>query len=515
MLKPTEQSPSPYAGTWVLVVFALLKFAIHAVVNYNGGYGYFRDELYYLACSEHLDLGYVDQPPLSIYILWASRSLFGDSIFALRLLPAMAGAATVFCTGLIARKLGGRRFAQAIACLAALVSPIFLGMNSIYSMNSFDILFWTLAVLSLVNLLKTQSPRNWLWLGLVLGLGLLNKVGVLWLGFGIFSGIVLTENRRWLATRHPWTAAGLALLLFLPFILWNLLHDNAHLEFIRNATAQKYSSLTRWDFIKGQLLQHSPLAVPLWLAGLWFLFSPGQQTFRILGWIYAGAFLLLLANSHTKAEYLAPVYTMLFASGGVAVEDWTLFGSGRLIHVLYVGLLVLSLVFAPLAIPILPVETYIRYADALGFGPTTAEAHELDRLPQFYADMFGWREKAAAVAKVYLALPDNDRAKCAIFGDNYGRCGAIDFFGKQYGLPKSIGRHNNYWLWGPRQYTGEVMIILGGDLEDKQKIFESVEVAGIATCDYCMPYEKNLRVFVCRKLNVPLAEMWNRLKLYI
>jgi hypothetical protein len=503
------------SNTSFLLFFALLKLAIHFIVNLKGGYGYFRDELYYLACSEHLDLGYVDQPPLSIYILGVSRFLFGDSIFALRLLPSIAGAATVYLTGILARELGGNRFAQGLACLAAVVSPVFLGMNSIYSMNSFDILFWTLSAWALVQLLKTESPTYWLLLGSVLGLGLLNKIGVLWLGFGIVMGLLLTDNRRWLRTRWPWIAGSLAFAVFIPYIVWNAQHNFAHLEFIRNATSQKYASLTRWDFIKGQFLLQNPFAAPVWFAGLWFLFFAAEKRFRLLGWVYVAAFLVLVLNGHTKAEYFSPIYTVLFAAGAVILEQWFSAPSRSWVKRPYILLLLLSLVFAPLTIPILPVETYIRYADALGFSPTTPEGKQLDKLPQFYADMFGWQEKAAAVARVYLALPDSDRAKCAIFGDNYGRCGAIDFFGKQYGLPKSIGRHNNYWLWGPRQYNGELMIILGGDLEDKQKIFESVEVAGIAGCDYCIPYEKNLRVFVCRKLNVPLSEMWNRLKTYI
>jgi hypothetical protein len=163
-------------------------------------------------------------------------------------------------------------------------------------------------------------------------------------------------------------------------------------------------------------------------------------------------------------------------------------------------------------LPILPVGTYIHYADILGIKPFTPENQTLSELPQFYADMFGWEEKARDVAQVFNALSADDRKKCAIFADNYGRCGAIDLFGKKYGLPPSIGRHNNYWIWGPREYTGELVIILGGDLEDKQQKFESVEVAGVTSCRYCMPYENNLRIYVCRKLKVPFKKFWPNLK---
>jgi hypothetical protein len=168
--------------------------------------------------------------------------------------------------------------------------------------------------------------------------------------------------------------------------------------------------------------------------------------------------------------------------------------------------------FAPIVLPVLPVETYIRYSGFLGIKPFTAEGKQLAELHQFYADMFGWEAKAEAVAKVYSRLSQDEKKKCAIFADNYGRCGAIDFYGKDYGLPPTIGSHNNYWIWGPRDYTGELMIILGGALEDKQRLFKSVEVSEIVTCKYCMPYENNLRVYLCRNLKVPLRELWPRLK---
>jgi hypothetical protein len=163
---------------------------------------------------------------------------------------------------------------------------------------------------------------------------------------------------------------------------------------------------------------------------------------------------------------------------------------------------------------VLPVETYIRYADALGVKPHTPEAKTLAELPQFYADMFGWEEKADAVARAFHALSPSDRAKCAVFADNYGRCAALDFFGARLGLPKSIGRHNNYWIWGSRGYTGELMLILGGDLEDKQRVFAQVEVVGQVDCRYCMPYENGLRIYLCRNLKTPLAQLWPRLKTY-
>ncbi len=167
---------------------------------------------------------------------------------------------------------------------------------------------------------------------------------------------------------------------------------------------------------------------------------------------------------------------------------------------------------APVVLPILPVETYIRYADALGIRPSTPEGKRLGKHPQLYADMFGWEEKAAAVAKVYYTLTAEEQRECAIFGSNYGRCGAIDFFGRAYGLPRSIGPHNSYWIWGPRDYTGAILIRLGGRLEDLQRDYESVAFAGEVTCNYCMPYEDNLPIYVCRNMRRPMKDSWAGMK---
>lgn len=503
----------------ILLGLALAVLAAHMLDNAFGAYGYFRDELYYIACSDHLAAGYVDQPPLSIFLLALNRALFGDSLFALRLPAAIASGATVFLAGRMARELGGNLFAQVLAALAVIVSPIYLGFCSIFSMNCFDLFFWTASMFILIKILNTSSDefkksghKYWVLLGITLGLGLLNKIDVLWLAAGIFLGLLLTKNRWWFKTRWPWVAGGIAFLLFIPYIVWNIQHNFAHLEFIRNASGGKYSVLSPLTFVLGQFLINNVVAAPLWLAGLAFFFSK-TRNFRPLGILYVVAFLTLLFNGHSKAEYLAPAYTMLFAGGGVAFERMLASRSRKWLSVTYPTLLIISgFAFAPLAMPVLPVETYIRYAAALGQSPSSPEGKRLEKLPQFFADMFEWEEKAAAVGKVFNTLSPEEKAKCAIFANNYGRCGAIDFFGAKYGLPKSIGDHNNYWIWGPRQYTGEVVIVLGGNPDDHRRSFEQVVVADTVSCSYCMPYENHLTITVCRHLKKSLNEVWPRLK---
>jgi 4-amino-4-deoxy-L-arabinose transferase-like glycosyltransferase len=450
-------------------------------------------------------------------MLWLSRHLLGDSVVAIRVFPALAGAATVCLGGWMARELGGGRFAQALAMVAIIVAPLYLGAGGYYSMNGFDVLFWAIAACVLIRILKADRSRLWPLLGLVLGLGLLNKISVLWLGLGLVAGILLTPERRILLTRGPWLAGVLSFSIFLPHLLWQVRHGWPTLEFIGNATTQKMTAIAPVDFLVAQVLTMHPLNLPIWLAGLaWLLVMKDGRRFRILGIIYLTVFLLLVVNRASRPGYLGPAYTMLFGAGGVAVEGWIRgVRPRRLVQGAALALLAAGgAVLAPFALPVLPVETQIRYARFMGIGPSTDERKKIGALPQHYADMFGWDELVATLRGVYDALPPDDRAVAGIFVFNYGEAGAIDLLGRRHGLPLATSGHNNYWLWGPRGYSGQVMIVVGGSAEDHLGVFERVERAGTTDCEYCMPYEDDQPIFVCRGLRIPLDEIWPRLKHY-
>ena len=398
----TEQS------TIVLIlVLSALKLLIHLYTNAFAGYGIFRDELYYLSCASRPDFGYVDQPPFSIWVLSIIRLLIGDSVFAIRLLPAILGAATVFVTGMMVKKIGGSKLAIMIASLAVIFAPIFLGMNTFYSMNSFDIFLWALAFYIVVLIIKDDKQVNWILLGIILGIGLMNKIGFLWLGFGFFIALLLTDKRKLFGTSKPWLTAGIAFLFFLPFIIWNVSHDWAHIEFIRNAQLYKYSGITRWDFVNGILLIMNPASAIIWLLGLYYLFSTKNRTdLKILGVIFIATFLILFVSGKSKSEYIAPAFIIPFAAGGLLLEKINQIKFWRWSkHAVIIPLIMTGIMIAPLALPILSVEKYINYADALGFGPTTSEGKELAELPQFYADMFGWEKQLYLVIITARLVP--------------------------------------------------------------------------------------------------------------
>ena len=503
-------------------VAAAAKLIVHlATIR---GYGPFRDEFYYIACSERLAFGYVDHPPLAPLITAASRLVLGDSIVLLRIVPAIAGAVTVVLAGLIARQMGAGRLGQVVAALCVLAAPQYLALNHFVSMNAYELVFWPLAALLLSRVLGTLSEggtpplASWIWLGVVMGLGLQNKLGMAFLGFGIAVGVVATSARRLLWTRGPWIAAGIALLIFLPHLVWQVLHGWPTLEFMDNARRFKNVALPPGTFLGEQILSMNPAAAPVWIAGLvWLLAAPAARPFRLFGVAYLAILVVFLATA-AKPYYLAPYYPILLGAGGVVVERARDALSSRVaargLALAACGVPVLAgIVVAPLALPVLPVDQYIRYAAWLGVGPTPAERHEPGLLPQFYADMFGWHELVDAVERAAATLDPADRERAVVFVGNYGEAGAINHLGRDRPVPRAISGHNNYWLWGPGEADSRVLLIVGGTVEEHDEC-ATVEEAARSRCTYCMPYEDDLPVFVCRDLQQPIDELWQAVKHY-
>jgi 4-amino-4-deoxy-L-arabinose transferase-like glycosyltransferase len=472
----------------------------------------FRDEFYYLACSDRMAWGYVDQPPLSIAILWVVRHLAGDSLMVLRITAAAAAAASIWLTGSIARRLGAGGFGETMAMTAAAVAPALLALGSFFSMNVFDVLLWVLAARVLLDAVEQPRDRTWIALGVILGLGLLNKISMAWIGGGFAAGLVLSPARGLLRTRGPWLAAAVAAAMFLPHIAWQMSHGWPTLEFIRNAGRDKMQANTAAGFIGDQILNMHPVTLPIWAAGLWSLLRGRRgPADRVLGVAFLSVALLLILNRTSRSTYLAAGYPMLFAAGGAACERWL---KGRAIRTAVMALVLIGgALTAPLALPFLPVDTYVRYSAALGVTPGTEEKKEVGRLPQFFADRQGWDRFVDQIAQAWDRIPSADRASALVLAGNYGEAGAIEHLGRGRGL-RVVSAHNNYWLWGPQGNAGDVVIVLSRRPERLRERFNSVELVGETDCGDCMPYENRLPIYLCRGMRPPLMEQWPSLKHY-
>ncbi len=481
-----------------------------------GGYGLFIDELYFLACGEHLSWGYVDMPPLTALQAWTVRIFLGDSLLAIRLIPALAGVGLVLLTGALVRHLGGERFAQALAAVAVLVAPFYLSFDSYLSMNSVEPLLWMGCVLMLIRMIKTGDTRLWIWFGVIAGIGLENKDTMLLFGFALIAGLLMTPERRLMSSRWFFIGGMVAFLIFLPNLIWMIQHHFPHLEMLANIKRNgRNVALSPIGFFGQQVLGMQPVAFPIWICGLWaFLFSKQGRPFKALGFAYVVALVALLL-AQGRFYYLAAAYPMLIAGGAVAIERWLAVPRWRWVRATYLGLLaVTGGLTALIVLPILPPETYIRYTHFLHVSQPQIEHRQSSELPQTLADRFGWPEMAAAVAKAYNSIPADERARTAIFGQNYGEAGAIDFYGPKLGLPKAISGHVNYWYWGPRGYTGESMIVLGDIPRERlEQHFARVEAVGAVGNPYAMASE-HFTIYLCRELKdgETLEQLWPKLK---
>jgi hypothetical protein len=478
-------------------------------------YGYFGDEMYHLACGEHLAWGYVDQPPLIALVAWLVRHTLGTSLLAIRFLPALAGAATVLLTGAITRQMGGGRFAQFLAAMCVACSSVYLVLNYLFTMNAWEPLLWVACAYVVIRIIKTGNQKLWLWFGLLCGIGLENKYSMAVFGVGVVVGLLLTPQRKALAHKWIWLAGALAFAIFLPNLLWNFRHHWPFLELMRNIRASgRDVVLGPGQYLLQQILIMNPLTFPVWLAGAaYLLLVRSARPYRLLGWTFLAVFVTFFAL-HGKDYYTSPVYPIALAAGAVALEAVTRNRPGLWARAVFVVLLLAATAaMLPINLPVLSPEHLVSYLDQFPVKPQASEkAHARAELPHYFAWQFGWPEMVQAVARAYHSLPPEQRAETAIIGNNFAESGAIDLLGPTYGLPKSIGVHQSYWLWGPRNYTGEIMIVLGDEPESLQRWCNRVEVvAEPPHIPYGAVFERH-PVLLCRGGKQNLQQVWPQLK---
>jgi hypothetical protein len=503
--------------------FAAIKLVFHiasALWQHHIGYGYFRDEFYYLICGRHLAWGYVDQGPIVAVQARLAETLFGHSLVGIRLLSAFGGAIRVALTGILCWSLGGRRSAQALAMFLVLVTPIYLALDGFLSMNSWESAFWMPCILAIILILRGSSPRLW-WtvFGVSAGLGLLNKPSMTFFLIALALALLLTPQRKVLFTRYTAWGIVLLVLIALPNLFWQMHHHWATLEFLHDGrVAGKNTRLTPLPFIANQIFVIGILGAFVWIAGLVHLLRERDR--RWLGLTYC-IFLVGMIAMGAKDYYVSPIYPYLFAAGGVAWQR-------RFAHrprvqmdraiawpIFTIVIIVISAIFVPASNPVLRPTTFLRYAHVLHLPNSDSESGKRAVLPQFYADRFGWQEEVDQITAVVRQLSPEDRAQVGIVADNYGEAGALDFLG--HDLPPVISGHNNYWLWGPHNVGAKVLIVISGDPPQHfQNLCREVQVVGNMDHPLAMPFEQHKKIYLlhdCQEAQGPSLN-WAKYKFY-
>ena len=510
MIKSLQKS-----DLFILAGLSFCLFLYHILTSAFSGYGYFIDELYFIACSKRLAFGYIDQPPFSIVMLAMSRWMLGDSLPAVRFLPALGMAANVFMTGLIAHQLGGSRRAMIIAALAAMVMPVYLLFGSFYSMNAFEPLIWTAMIYFVIRLVQEDQPEYLLFIGLLMGAGLEMKHTIILYGIALTCSILLTKTRRYLWKR--WSLFGLlaCILLILPNITWQITHGFPSLELYQNSMGGKNITRMPWNVFMDQILFANPFSLPLWFAGLIFFFKAGDGRYRFLVWAYLLLLLIMTLGGSSRPDRIAAIYTALFAGGAAALDQFMRpalrkYSTGAMVALLILG----GIIFAPMFTPLLPPPVLRKYLSELGIKFDIEKGKMNEPLPQWLADRLGWRELAANVALVYHSLSREEQKNAVIISTNYGEAGALELYGPEFSLPPVFCTHNSFHEWGPpsdsiRTYIG--VYVEYADIRDK---FDSVLVASVATCDDCTRPQRRIPIYIARGPRFSVTREWPKFKNY-
>jgi hypothetical protein len=511
------------SGIAIIWLIALANLLFH--IYFNNRYGYFRDEFDYMACGDHPAWGYVDQPPLIPFLIHISRAVLGDSLRAIRFIPALASSLLVVQTAVLAREFGGRRFALLLSAVTVVIAPQYLSNGSLLGTNCLEPNLWMGCAYFSILAIKRGNPRYWLWFGVVAGLGMQEKYSIAVFGFGIVVGLLLTPQRRVFLNPWIWLGGLAAFVIFLPNLLWNIHYHWPFIELMHNIRAEgRDVVLPLPQYFLQQTLLVDPITAPIWLVGLFaLLFSARLKPYRFLGWCYLVCFTTFFVL-HGKNYYLAPVYPMLLAAGAVVIEsaiegrknsvpEYARPRWGWLKPVIIVILLAAGTYLVPVTVPVLSPENFLKYTKTLPFKlPVMEHAHARAALPQWYADQFGWEEIVAETAQAWNRLPAVDQANCGIFAQDYGQAGAIDFLGRRYGLPPALSGHQTWFLWGPRGYSGNCMIVLDDSRRRLEQLWDQVEYVG-TSADNPYALEKQIDVFICHGAKFgSLTKLWPELK---
>lgn len=480
-----------------LVILVALKILLHTLTNNQ--YGFHRDELATLDDARHLAWGYVAYPPVTPFLGRISLELLGTSLRGFRFFAVLAGAAAVFITGLMARELGGKRFAQGVAAAAVATAPLSLASSRVMQYVAFDYLAWVLLAYAVVRLLNTDDSRWWVAIGAVIGFGMLTKYTMIFFVAGVVIGVLLTATRRQLRSPWLWYGVAISLVVFLPNLVWQIQHNFISIDFLTSIHARDIRIGRTDNFLVTQLMTGAGLfTLPLAIGGLVWLLTPYGKRYRMLVCMFIVP-LMLFTIAKGRNYYQAPAYPMLFAAGSVWLERF-----GRVVRgVTWTALAANAVLGVALLVPVAPVGSVLWKA--------------ADNVGDDFREEIGWPELVKTVAGIRDSLPSDDLAHLGVLARNYGEAGAIDLYGGAYKLPEAISGVNSYWLRGYGDPVPQTLIVVGLSKNFLEGAFDACTLAGHVTNTYGVVNEETSRhqdVFICRRLRQPWPQFWKSFRYF-
>ena len=452
----------------LIILLTILKLVLHLLANSN--FGFHRDELLYKALGENLDWGFKEVPPFIAGVSYLSNLVSSESVFISRILPTLFSCAIIFITGLMVLTMGGKRFSILVACGGLVFSPAFLASGYLLQPVIFDQFFWVLSAFLLCRYIKTHNEKNIYWFGVVAGVGMLTKYSIAFFIVALLAGLLVSNNRKLLRNTIWLKAALIAFIIFLPNLIWQI---NNGLPVIKHMEELKRTQLafnSPFEFVI-QLLLVNASTTFIWLSGLVYLFvSKANSKLSFLSWsfLFVIALLIILKG---KVYYGFGAFPMLFAAGGVCFHK--IFGSisQKLKYALPAIIILPSILFLPIAIPLLPLQTTLQFFSFISRNfnfntPLKWEDQKIHQISQDYADMIGWEEIAVHVNAAYKLVPANEKAQTTIFASNYGQAGAIDCYAERYSLPKSVSLSSSFTLWSPKNIQTKHFIYVDDEFPD-------------------------------------------------
>jgi 4-amino-4-deoxy-L-arabinose transferase-like glycosyltransferase len=460
-------------------------------------YGYHRDELYFLEAAHHLAWGYVDQPPFTPFVAWAASSLVDGSVVSLRVVSAFATAGTVVVAALLARELGGARYAQVLSALVVATAGFVLGVGHLLSTATFDFAAWMVLLLVSARMLRTSEPRWWLALGVGAGLATYNKHLVVLLVASLAIGLLVDRRFELLRSRWPAIGAGTGALIALPNLVWQAANDWPQLE-LAEAIADRIGGENRALLVPGQLVLVGPLLAPFLVAGVWWMLQPDARRFRPFLWAWLASLVLTFASAG-RPYYPLPLTVLVFVAGSVVVGRWARtparrIGVGALVALHALGAIMLGL-------PVLPIDTF---ADS-----PVAAVNEAN------GETVGWPELADQVAAVVRSLPPEERETVLLLTASYGEAGALDRYGPARGLPEVYSAHNAYWHWRRPRDDDATVVAVRYSPATLAPYFRECEDVGEVDNGHDVDNEaQGAPIVVCRGLLRGWDDVWPELRHY-